>query len=205
MCHPKKCTAPNQSVRYIGFSFDTHCAPCLCIPLHKREQAVAIVEYLISTPNDQSFSRLNLAVAVGILQSLIEATPSHLENTYFRSSPNNQSFSRLSLVVAVGILQLLVEATLSQLESNYSWSFHSVVRPPGLGSGAKPYYTKGTIPFKLRQDLGWWGQEFLIKGEGHFCRMHHSAMLVPNWGDGSGTGTGGTPGIPNRPLKMWQG
>jgi hypothetical protein len=165
MCHPKKCTPPNQSVRYIGFIFDTHRAPCLRIPLHKREHAVAIVGYLISSPNDQSFSRLSLAVAVGILQSLVEATPSHLGNTYLRS-------------------------------------FHSVVRPPGLGSGAEPYYTKATIPFKLRQDLRWRGQ-FLIKGEGRFCRTRRSATLVPNWGDGSGTGTGGTLGMPDEPLKMW--
>jgi hypothetical protein len=156
MCHPKKCTPPNQSVRYIGFIFDTHRAPCLCIPLHKREQAVAIVEYLISSPNDHSFSRRSLAVVVGILQSLVEATPSHLENTYLRS-------------------------------------FHSVVRLSAFRSGAEPYYTKATIPFKLRQDLRWLGQ-FLIKDESRLCRTRRSATLVPNWGDGLGTGMGGTLG-----------
>lgn len=35
--------------------------------------------------------------------------------------------------------------------------------------------------------------------------MLHSATLIPNWGDGSGTGTGGTLGLPAQALKMWQG
>ena len=35
--------------------------------------------------------------------------------------------------------------------------------------------------------------------------MLQSATLVPNWGNGSGTSTGGTLGIPDQPLKMWQG
>lgn len=30
-------------------------------------------------------------------------------------------------------------------------------------------------------------------------------MLLPSWGDGSGTGTGGTLALPGKPLKTWMG
>ena len=32
-----------------------------------------------------------------------------------------------------------------------------------------------------------------------------SATLIPTWGDGRGTGTGGTLALPDLPLQMWQG
>ncbi len=30
-------------------------------------------------------------------------------------------------------------------------------------------------------------------------------MLLPSWGDGSGTGTVGTLALPDKPLKTWMG
>jgi hypothetical protein len=75
LCHPNKCTPPNPLAKYLGFIFDTQGAvPCLKIPLTKRERALAIVEYLLSNPL-REWSRLSLAVAAGILESLVEATP----------------------------------------------------------------------------------------------------------------------------------
>ena len=35
--------------------------------------------------------------------------------------------------------------------------------------------------------------------------MRRLATLCPNWGDGSGTGTGGTLSLLDQPLRMWQG
>jgi hypothetical protein len=167
LCHPKKLTPPTQVVKYCGFLMDSRGIPCLRIPVGKRERALAIVEHLIAAPADRAFSRLSLAVAAGVLQSLVEATPLRLGHTYLRR-------------------------------------FHGVVRPEGLGTGAAPYYTTTVVPMAVKTDLEWW-RGFLRRTEGRFARSSRSATLVPNWGDGSGTGTGGTLGLPDRPLKMWKG
>jgi hypothetical protein len=52
--------------------------------VNKRERALAIVDHLLDAPIDQVFSRLSLTVATGVLQSLVEATPLQLGNTYLR-------------------------------------------------------------------------------------------------------------------------
>jgi hypothetical protein len=167
LCHPKKLIPPSQVVKYCGFLFDTIGVPCLRIPVPKRERALAIVQHLLDAPLSRRWSRLSLAVAAGILESLAEATPRRLGHTYLRR-------------------------------------FHSAVHPPGLGTGAEPYYTLTTLSSDIRTDLQWW-VSYLTIGEGRFARAVNSATLVPAWGDGSGTGTGGTFAIPDAPLKMWKG
>jgi hypothetical protein len=84
LCHPKKLTPPAQVVKYCGFLMDSRGIPCLCIPDGKQERALAIVEHLIEAHEDRAFSRLSLAVAAGVLQSLVEATPLRLGHTYLR-------------------------------------------------------------------------------------------------------------------------
>jgi hypothetical protein len=168
LCHPKKLVSPSQVVKYCGFLFDTTSIPCLRIPVSKRERALAIVQYLLAAPLSRRWSRLSLAVAAGILKSLVDATPRRIGQTYLRR-------------------------------------FHSEVHPPGLlGTGAKPYYTLTTLSRDVRQDLQWW-VSYLTIGKGRFARAINSATLVPAWGDGSGTGTGGTFAVPDAPLKMWKG
>jgi hypothetical protein len=106
--------------------------------------------------------------------------------------------------VAAGILKSLVDATPRPIGHTYLRPFHSKVHPPSLGTGAEPYYTLTTLSCNVRQDLQWW-VSYLTIGKGRFARAVNSATLVPTWGDGSGTGTGGTFAIPNAPLKMWKG
>jgi hypothetical protein len=168
LCHPGKLCPPQQRVKYCGFLLDTTGIPCQQIPIPKRERALAMVEHLLESPEERTFSRLSLAVAAGTLESLVDATPHRLGSTYLRR-------------------------------------FHSVVRPPGLGTGLEPYLTMAAIPTSVRRkELTWW-RNFLRLDRGRQVRSRRSATLVPNWGDGSGTGTGGTLGIPNQPLKMWMG
>ena len=167
LCHPKKLTPPQQVVKYCGFLLDSRAIPCLRVPIGKRERALAIVEHVLESPSARAYSRLSLAVAAGVLQSLVEATPLRLGHTYLRR-------------------------------------FHSLVRPPGLGSGLAPYLTTCCITNEVKTDLRWWRQ-FLLHDDGRFARSKSSATLIPMWGDGSGTGTGGTYAVPNGPLKMWKG
>ena len=167
LCHPKKLIPPTQVVKYCGFLLDSRRIPCLRIPVGKRERALGIVEHIMESSESTLFSRLSLAVAAGVLQSLVEATPRLLGSTYLRR-------------------------------------FHSLVHPVGGGTGLAPYLTRTSITSGVRTDLQWW-RAFLLHDEGRFARSTQSATLVPNWGDGSGTGTGGTLGLPNRPLRMWMG
>jgi hypothetical protein len=119
-------------------------------------------------------------------------------------SPVSRQFSRLGLAVVAGVLQSLVEGTPHRLGHTYLREFHSLVRPPGLGSGADPYYTRCTLTSTVRHVLEWW-KVFLHDGHGRYVRGTKSATLIPNWGDGSGTGTGGTLGLQDKPLQMWKG
>jgi hypothetical protein len=172
LCHPKKLTPPSQVVKYCGFIFDTTGIPCLRIPVAKRERAYAITKHLITAPPTRSWSRLSLAVAAGILESMVEATPRRIGHTYLRR-------------------------------------FHSLIHPEGGGTGLDPYLTVTTLTSEVLKDLEWWSA-FLSEGGGRYARATQSATLVPTWGDGSGTGTGGTYQLPNRfveerPLKMWKG
>lgn len=112
--------------------------------------------------------------------------------------------SRLSLSVVVGTLESLVEATPSRIGHTYLRRFHSSIHPGGLGTGAAPYYTRGSVSDGVLRDLLWW-RRFLLTDTGRLARSVRAATLVPQWGDGSGTGTGGTLGLPSRPLEMWMG
>ena len=75
MAHPKKLTLPSQEIKYCGFLFNTVGCPCIKIPLAKRERALAICDHLLNMPPSHQWSRLSLAVAVGVLEPLSEATP----------------------------------------------------------------------------------------------------------------------------------
>ena len=123
---------------------------------------------------------------------------------YLVGSRIDKLFSRLRLAVVAGVLQSLVEGTPERVGHTRLRAFHSVVHPPGLGHGADPYFTTCPVPAEVREDLRWW-ITFLRHGGSQASRMAQSATLVPTWGDGSGTGTGGTYTLPDRPLKMWKG
>ncbi|CAJ1936814.1 unnamed protein product [Cylindrotheca closterium] len=82
--HPKKLVPPQQVVKYCGFLFDTTTVPCLRIPEAKKERALAICDYLLQSPKHKKSSSLGLAVAVGVLESLTEATPRRLGHTHLK-------------------------------------------------------------------------------------------------------------------------
>lgn len=165
--HPKKLVLPQQVVKYCGFLFDTTSVPCLRIPEAKRDRALAICEYLAQSPAHKNWSRLSLAVAVGVLESLTEATPRRLGHTHLKE-------------------------------------FHRLVHPPGLGVGAAPYYTTTKLTAEVIEELRWW-REYLATSDGRHVRGWKAATLVPTFGDGSGTGTGGTIQLPDSPFEMWKG
>lgn len=120
------------------------------------------------------------------------------------SAPHKQ-WSRLSMAVVSGTLESLVEATPRRLGHTHLRAFHSLIHPAGLGEGAEPYYTYTSITNEVRDGLKWWSA-FFVSGEGRYSRPTRAATFAPTFGDGSGTGTGGTFRLPETPrLQMWKG
>jgi hypothetical protein len=82
LCHSGKLTKPAHVVKYTALMFDTQGMPCLRIPEYKRTKALAMIQFTCWNAN--RISRLALAVLVGVLESLIEATPDCIGHTYLR-------------------------------------------------------------------------------------------------------------------------
>jgi hypothetical protein len=82
LCHPRKLTPPSQSVKYTGLIFNTTTEPKLLVPEDKQMKSLAMIEY--AQRHRKQISRLALAVIVGVLESLVEATPTRLGHTYLR-------------------------------------------------------------------------------------------------------------------------
>lgn len=102
LCHPAKLTPPTQVAKYCGFLYDTTGIPCLRIPQSKTDRAVATIEYLRSGAADFRLSRLTLAVTVGLLQSLVDATPCNVGQTYLRRLYESALLGRYSGGPVVG-------------------------------------------------------------------------------------------------------
>jgi hypothetical protein len=60
-----------------------------------------------------------------------------------------------------------------------------------LFTGKELYYTSIGLSESTLGDLGWW-HDFLQLDPGNPSRSGSAGHLTVDWGDGSGTGTGGT-------------
>jgi len=156
LAHPKKLVPPCQEVKYCGFIFNTRRTPCLKIPIPKRERALSICELLLNSPIAKEWSRLSLAVAAGVLESLSDATPRRLGH-------NKQRWYRYRTLLHV-----------------YCTCLNSLVI----------------------EEIRWW-RTYLKFGQGRYIHPSRASTLVPMWGDGSGTGTGGNFVLLDEPALMW--
>jgi hypothetical protein len=77
LCHPGKLPPPAQVVKYTGLLFDTVSTPTLRIPEYKCAKTLAMLEYTLQ--HRLRISRLGLAVVVGVLESMTEATQSRID------------------------------------------------------------------------------------------------------------------------------
>jgi hypothetical protein len=87
LCHPGKLTPPAHVVKYTGLLFDTVREPILRIPPYKIDKALAMIDYILDHGNH--LFRLSLAVVVGVLESLVEATPTRVGHTFLRHLHEN--------------------------------------------------------------------------------------------------------------------
>jgi hypothetical protein len=92
VCNPHKISPPLQVVKYCGFIYDTVSVPTLCIPVDKRDRAFAIISW-VALRQGSPISRLCWAVLVGVLQSLVPATPSNLGQSFLRRLHTVMAFS----------------------------------------------------------------------------------------------------------------
>jgi hypothetical protein len=134
--------------------FDTSKIPTLLIPSAKVSRARATIARIHELNVRGELTRLSAAVLGGLLQSLVDATPSRQGQTYLRSLYDNIHHT-------------------SELY------------------GRKLYYTRFRLSEPTVQDLLWW-DEFLLLNPGQTSRAGHMRTMGVTWGDGSGTGTGGT-------------
>ena len=118
-------------------------------------------------------------------------------------TPTKQ-WSRLALAVVGGVLESLAECTPRRVGHTYLRGIHQDIHPPGLGEGLRPYLSTTRLSARTLQELTWW-KKHLSDGQGRMARGVDAGTLAPSFGDGSGTGTGGTFQLPNGQLKMWKG
>jgi len=84
VCQKVKTKPPAQVHKYCGFIYDTTGIPTLRILTEKRSRGLAMIHFLRAGGETMELSRLTLAVVTGLLQSMVDATPQRVGQTYLR-------------------------------------------------------------------------------------------------------------------------
>jgi hypothetical protein len=106
-----------------------------------------------------------------------------------------------------GLLQSLVVATPSRQGQIYLRSVYNDIHTVEESNPRLKYYTKLRMSEHTLADLTWW-KKFLTENPGNRSPSGSLGSMTVTWGDGSGTGTGGTvetvkPGLPK--IDTWMG
>ena len=123
--------------------------------------------------------------------------------------------SRLTLAIIIGKLQSMVPATAGNVGATFLHNLYSVLHEADPDSQLTPsdvsyYYRLAHMTPQAWDELSWW-REYLSRSDGALVRARDSAVLVSTWGDGSGTGSGGTVQFSSSQvptpdeLEMWMG
>ena len=125
----------------------------------------------------------------------------------------HQRLCRFGLAICVGNLQSLVPATPSNIGASFLRQVYTCLHACGRShyDSALEYYAEEISLTHLgRLDLLWWLQ-CLRLGLHSTVQVRHSSHFGVTWGDGSGTGTGGTfewfaaDSGPLPSMDMWMG
>jgi hypothetical protein len=104
---------------------------------------------------------------------------------------DKQELTRLAGAVVGGLCQSLVDATPARQGQTYLRALYDNIHHTSKLYGRALYYTKFQLSPETLEDLQWW-EEFLSLNPGNTSRAGHMQTMGVTWGDGSGTGTGGT-------------
>jgi hypothetical protein len=173
ICQPKKTRPPAQRQKFCGFIYNTTNTPRLIIPEDKITKAFASIQFLRAGAGSKRIARLTLAIVIGRLQALVDATPQRIGNSYLRCL-----YDKLHVLEA------------------------------RRDDGRLDYYSVINLSSVAWQNLEWW-EEYLVRNPGAAGVSGQSGTLVTTWGDGSGTGAGGTLEIRGeagpKPMLTWMG
>jgi hypothetical protein len=114
---------------------------------------------------------------------------------FLLSRPRAHKLSRLSLAIITGVLQSVVEATPQHLGQTHLRSLYDDLHRLEEGDptqGAAKYYTHAHVSPASHEALKWWRHHLLHAAGSTTHRSTCQQGIVIKWGDGSGTGTGGT-------------
>jgi hypothetical protein len=110
--------------------------------------------------------------------------------------------SRLCLSVVKGVLESEVDATPARSGHTHLRSLEHTIHPRGWEG--LPYYLYAQLSPEDVLNLQWW-KRILEVNHGQTSRVDNASLLVPSFGDGSGTGTGGTVQYNmDEPMQMWK-
>jgi hypothetical protein len=135
---------------------------------------------------------------------------------FLLTRPRGHMLSKLSLAIITGVLQSVVEATPQHVGQGYLRSLYDDLHrlEEGIPSqGAQKYYTQAHLSPPSLEALRWW-RDHLVQAPGSTTYRATSCHgIVIKWGDGSGTGTGGTTELyeltPDQKLspniELWMG
>jgi hypothetical protein len=99
--------------------------------------------------------------------------------------------SRLSVAIGNGFLQSLVGSTPARQGQTYLRKLYDKVHELEEIRGKEMYYTEIWLSEECIEDLQWW-LKYLRDNPGNPSKAGAAGSLTATWGDGSGTGTGGT-------------
>jgi hypothetical protein len=118
---------------------------------------------------------------------------------------NALRISRLALAVLFGILESLVKATPDRIGHTYLRSLQATLHPIDWQGQDLPYFSFTQLSAADLEGLDFW-THLLGTETGQYARTSRSGTLIPSFGDGSGTGTGGTVVYEEgAPMEMWMG
>jgi hypothetical protein len=149
-----------QVQKYCGFIYDTTGVPTLRIPPDKCKRGLAVIRFLRAGGPTMDVSRLTLAMVTGLLQSMVEATPQRVGQTF------------------------LVRCLYNRL---HALNDDPTEQPLGM----RLYYTRMVLTAKECLDLDWWEAALWLNIRVQAYSLNQGTLGI-SYGDGSGSGTGGT-------------
>ena len=175
------------------------CQPCKTAPPSQRVKYCGFEYDTSSTPTLHiPQSKVSRAIAV----------------TTYLTSTETPTHSRLVVSMVTGYLQSLVPATPGNIGAAFLRPIYDDLHSlsiPGLTNTRQAYYQPMTLSTKSNHCLHWWIQA-LTSGLSHQSQPQDIATLGATWGDGSGTGAGGTFNLVSQQensdittLDVWQG
>jgi hypothetical protein len=141
--------------------WDTHRVPTLLVPDNKISRSIATIDYVLMLDDQEILSRLSAAVVGGLLQSLVDVTPSQLGQTYLRSL-----YDDIHLTTTLVGRELYYSVMSSRTREDLMWWRDFLRLNPGNSS---PSEAMGSlvVAWGDGSGTGTWGTSETLSRQGH--------------------------------------